>query len=283
MCIVLNISKSSYYEYIKGQTHNQATESGLSDELCRVFQANKRRYGSRRLKAEMQEMGYKVGRHGVRKLLKKQGLKAIQPKSFVPKTTQSKHGLVACPNLIGIGFEAVKPNQVWISDITYIPLKHGKWAYLAAWTDLFTRKIVGWAIDTSMTQELIIIALSIGIKRYKPASGLILHSDRGGQYFGLKFRQIVDKQQFKQSMAGTKSVYENAHAESVWATIKRELVEKGTFDSLEDAKTELFDYIEVYYNRQRRHSALNYQSPEKFEQMYHQNQLLNLQSKVSIK
>jgi putative transposase len=134
-----------------------------------------------------------------------------------------------------------------------------------------------------MTQELIITALSIGIKRYKPTSGLILHSDRGGQYFGLRFKQIIDKQQFKQSMAGTKSVYENAHAESVWATIKRELVEKGTFDSLEDAKTELFDYIEVYYNRQRRHSALNYQSPEKFEKMYYQNQLLNLQSKVSVK
>jgi transposase InsO family protein len=104
----------------------------LSDELSRVFQANKRRYGSRRLKVEMQEMGYKVGRHRVRKLLKEQGLKAIQPHSFVPKTTQSKHGLVACPNLLGIGFEVVRPNQVWVSDITYISLKNRKWAYLAA-------------------------------------------------------------------------------------------------------------------------------------------------------
>ena len=106
---MLNINRSSYYEYVNGQIHNRITESGLSDELCRVFQANKRRRGSRRLKVKMQEMGYKVGR--IRKLLKEQGLKAIQPHSFVPKTTQSKHGLVACPNLLGIGFEVVRPNQ----------------------------------------------------------------------------------------------------------------------------------------------------------------------------
>jgi putative transposase len=109
ICKVLNINRSSYYEYVNGQIHNRITESGLSDELCRVFQANKRRRGSRRLKVKMQEMGYKVGR--IRKLLKEQGLKAIQPHSFVPKTTQSKHGLVACPNLLGIGFEVVRPNQ----------------------------------------------------------------------------------------------------------------------------------------------------------------------------
>jgi putative transposase len=163
----------------------------------------------------------------------------------------------------------------------YIPLKGGKWAYLAAWTDLYTRRIVGWVIDTFMTQELIILALNSAIKLYKPTSGLILHSDRGGQYFGLKFRQLIDKHQFKQSMAGVKSAYDNAHAESIWATIKRELVEKGFFDSLEDAITELLDYIEVYYNRKRR--ALRYfLSPEKFEQKYNENQLTNLQSKVSV-
>jgi transposase InsO family protein len=279
---MLNINRSAYYEYKQGRSHQHPIESGLSDELRQVFQSHKRRYGSRRLHAEMQEMGYKVGRHKVRSLLKEQGLKAIQPLSFVPKTTNSKHGLVACPNLLGIGFEATKPNQAWVSDITYIPLKGGKWAYLAAWTDLYTRRVVGWAIDTSMTQELIIVALNSAIKRYKPSQSLILHSDRGGQYFGLKFRQIIDRHQFKQSMAGVKSAYENAHAESVWATIKRELVEKGSFESLEDATTELFDYIEVYYNRQRRHSALNYQSPEKFEQQYNENQLTNLQSKVSV-
>ena len=174
---------------------------------------------------------------------------------------------MACPNLLGIGFEAVKPHQAWV-DITYIQLKDGKWAYLAVWTDLYTRRIVGWTIDTSMTQELIINALDNGIKRYKPTNGLILHSDRGGQYFGTKFKQIIDRYQFRQSMAGIKSAYENAHAESIWATIKRELIEKGSFESLEEAKTELFEYIEVYYNRQRKHSALGYQSPEKFEQQY---------------
>jgi transposase InsO family protein len=281
MCNILNISKSSYYSYLKGESHQKPIESGLGAELRQVFQSHKRRYGSRRLHAELKDMGYKIGRHGVRKLLEEQGLKAIQPLSFVPKTTNSKHGLVACPNLLGMGFEAVKPHQAWVSDITYIPLKGAKWAYLAAWTDIYTRRIVGWAIDTSMTQELIIAALSSAVRRYKPTNGLILHSDRGGQYFGLKFKQLIDKYQFRQSMAGVKSAYENAHAESIWATIKRELIEKGSFESFEDAKTELFDYIEVYYNRQRRHSALGYLSPENFEQIYNQKQLTNLQSKVS--
>lgn len=133
-----------------------------------------------------------------------------------------------------------------------------------------------------MTQELIMTSLSSAIKRYRPATGLILHSDRGGQYFGLKFKQMIDKYEFYQSMSGVKSAYENAHSESVWATIKRELVETGYFETLEDAKAELFDYIEIYYNRQRRHSALDYLSPEKFEQQYNQNQLSNLQSKVSV-
>lgn len=229
----------------------------------------------------MQANGYKIGRHKIRKLLKTQGLKAIQPRSFVPRTTQSKHGLMACPNLLKANFECNKPNQVWVSDITYIPLKDGKWAYLAAWMDLYTRRIVGWHLDINMTQELVIIALKNGINRHRPPAELILHSDRGGQYFGLKFKQLVDKHLFRQSMAGKKSVYENAHAESIWATIKREMLEKGVFDSLQDAKTELFDYIEAYYNRKRRHSSLGYQSPEKFEEIFNQNQFLNLQSKVS--
>ena len=278
----MNISKSSYYEYVKGKIHQELTDTGVSDEMRRVFQEHRRRYGSRRLRAEMQANGYKIGRHGIRKLLKAQGLKAIQPRSFVPKTTQSRHGLMACPNLLKADFECIKPNQVWVSDITYIPLKDGKWAYLAAWMDLYTRRIVGWHLDVTMTQELVTIALKNGIDRHRPSSELTLHSDRGGQYFGAKFKQLVDKHFFKQSMAGKKSVYENAYAESIWATIKREMLEKEAFDSLEDAKTELFEYIEVYYNRKRRHSSLGYQSPEKFEEIFNQNQLINLQSKVSV-
>lgn len=134
---MFNISKSSYYEYTKGKTHQELTETGVSDEIRRVFQEHRRRYGSRRLRVEMQVNGYKIGRHCIRKLLKVQGLKAIQPRSFVPKTTQSKHGLIACPNLLKTDFECIKPNQAWVSDITYIPLEGGQWAYLAAWTDLF--------------------------------------------------------------------------------------------------------------------------------------------------
>lgn len=141
LCVMYSISAKVAIISTLKESHQQPVESGLSDELRQVFQNHKRRYGSRRLQAEMKGMGYKVGRHGVRKLLREQGLKAIQPLSFVPKTTNSKHGLVACPNLLGIGFEAHRPNQTWVSDITYIPLKGGKWAYLAAWTE----RIVGWA------------------------------------------------------------------------------------------------------------------------------------------
>lgn len=278
----MNISRSSYYEYVKGTTHQPTIETGLADELRIVFQTHRRRYGSRRIGAELKERGYKAGRHKIRKLLKEQGLQAIQPRSFVPKTTQSRHGLTASPNLLEDKFESLRPNQVWVSDITYIPMENGKWAYLAACMDRYSRKIVGWNLDVHMREELVLKALQNAIDRYKPSHGLIVHSDRGGQYFGNRFRKLLDKCLFRQSMAGKKSVYENAHAESLWATIKREMLEKGSFDSLEDAQTELFDYIEVYYNRIRRHSALGYESPEKFEQIYNQNELLILQSKLSV-
>ena len=148
--------------------------------------------------------------------------------------------------------------------------------------DRFSRKIVGWNLDIHMREELVLKALKNAVERYKPPQGLIIHSDRGGQYFGTCFRILLDKYCFRQSMAGKKSVYENAHAESFWASIKREMLEKGSFDTVEDAQTEVFDYIEIYYNRIRRHSALGYQSPEKFEEMFKQNQSLNLQSKLSV-
>jgi len=282
LCNIVHVSRSSYYEYVKGKTHQPAIETGLADELRLVFQTHRRRYGSRRVGAELKERGYKAGRHKVRKLLKEQGLQAIQPRSFVPKTTQSKHGLLASPNLLENDFECIELNQAWVSDITYIPLRDGKWAYLATWMDRFSRKIVGWNLDIHMREELVLKALKNAVERYKPPQGLIIHSDRGGQYFGTCFRILLDKYCFRQSMAGKKSVYENAHAESFWASIKREMLEKGSFDTVEDAQTEVFDYIEIYYNRIRRHSALGYQSPEKFEEMFKQNQSLNLQSKLSV-
>jgi len=278
----LSISKSSYYEYVKGKTHQSAIETGLADEVRIVFQTHRRRYGSRRIRAELKERGYKAGRHKIRKLLKEQGLQAIQPRSFVPKTTQSRHGLAASPNLLEDKFECLGPNQVWVSDITYIPIKDGKWVYLAVWMDRYSRKIVGWNLDVHMREELILEAFKNAVSRYKPTQGLIVHSDRGGQYFGTRFRKLLNQYLFRQSMAGKKSVYENAHAESIWASLKRELLEKGQFDSVEDAKIELFDYIEVYYNRIRKHSALDYMSPEKFEQIYKQNELVTLQSKLSV-
>ena len=167
-------------------------------------------------------------------------------------------------------------NQVWISDITYLPLHTGGFAYLVTWMDLFSRKIVGWQVQAHMEESLVIEALQKGLQSRKPASGLVLHPDRGGQYVLGKFRLLLRKWKCEQSMSRAGEVYDNAFAESLFPHVKAELLENGVFLSVADAGTEIFEYIESYYNPVRRYSALGYKSPYGFEKNHHQNQL-NLQ------
>lgn len=242
----------------------------MIDTIQTVFWENRRRYGSRRVQKALQEQGIEVGRHRVRRLMKRQNCQAIQPRSFVPRTTDSSHGLRACPNLLLTLGAPNRPNQVWVSDITYLPLVGGEWAYLASWLDLFSRRIVGWCVDKTMEESLIIRAFNQAVAQRKPQTGLIVHSDQGGQYFGKLFRKGLDKWQCQQSMAEKENPYQNAHAESLWSRLKAELLEDGCFENLQDAHDELFNYIEGYYNLRRLHSSLGYMSPMNFEKQYYQ-------------
>ena len=181
------------------------------------------------------------------------------------------------PNLLAETAVA-RPHQVYVSDITYLPLSGGGWAYLATWLDLYTRCIVGWAVADKMEAVLIIRALQGAIVRHKPPPGLLVHSDRGGQYVDKEFRELLTNYGFKQSMSRAGETYDNAHAESLFSRYKAELLEDGSFRDVTEAELETFDYIERYYNPLRRHSALGYVSPMEFEKAYYQRAKINSQN-----
>jgi putative transposase len=266
LCRLLGVSRSGYY----GWRARPAHQDQLAPQVEDVFWRNSRRYGSRRITAELREQTV-IGRHRVRRLMREQGLRAIQPRRFVPRTTDSRHGQRMSPNLlVERGIIVDRPRQVIVGDITYLPLQNGQWAYLATWMDLFSRKILGWQIASSMTAELVIEALKKAILRGRLPDGLIVHSDRGGQYVDAELRNLLKQHGFEQSMTRADETYDNAYAESLFSRYKTELLEDGAFCDLEQAQSETFAYIEGYYNRTRRHSGLGYLSPENFERAFDQ-------------
>lgn len=270
LCALLQVSRTAYYRWLRGGSYRptearQAQASAVEE----VFWEHKRRYGSRRVAAQLRERGNRMGRHRVRGLMSRQGLVALQPKSFVPRTTDSGHGKRICPNLLLGQPLPAAPNLVWVSDITYLPLADGQWAFLGSWMDLFSRQIVGWQVAGNMQDELIVGALSKGLGSRQPAVGLIAHSDRGGQYVSDGLRRLMEDHGIRQSMSRADDPYDNAYAESFWSRFKAEVLQGGAFLDVEDARTEIFDYIEIYYNRVRLHSALGYKSPVQFEKQYY--------------
>lgn len=270
LCTVLGVSRTAYYRYKRGQSYQLTAQKQDKKRLVEaVFQAHKRRYGSRRITAELQEQGHQLGRQQVRTLMKLAGLQSIQPKSFVPRTTDSTHGKGYWPNLLLERRVPMAPNLVWVSDITYLPLANGEWAYLGAWMDLFSRRIVGWRVDDRMEDTLVLLPLRTALQARQPDGGLIVHSDGGGQYISNPMRELVNLWRIRPSMSRADDPYDNAFAESFWSRLKAELLEGGCFLSLEDARTEVFEFIECYYNRVRKHSSLGYKSPEQVENEYH--------------
>ncbi len=197
--------------------------------------------------------------------MKEEGLKAIQTKAFKPKTTDSK-GVAASPNLLAeVNTQEGAGGKIIIGDITYIRLRGGKFCYLAIWQDKVTRRIIGWSLSLEMTQELVISALQKAIRKGLVKAGAIVHSDRGSQYASNGFRRLLQQNCFRQSMSGKGNCYDNAQAESFFSRFKAELLEDGVFEDLEQARSEIFSYIEGYYNRVRLHSSLDYKSPLEFE------------------
>jgi transposase InsO family protein len=269
LCRTLGTSRSGYYGWLSGKAHQKnEREKKMEASITATFMEHKRRYGSRRIAATLQSEGHEVTRYRAGAVLRKNGLKAIQPRSFVPKTTDSRHTYAISPNLLLDRPLPQMPNETWVGDITYIPLAAGNWAYLAVWMDLYSRKIIGWHIDTNMQESLVVAAFGKAVKNREKQKGTIAHSDSGGQYAGKAFRKMLDKNHFAQSMGRADNPYDNAFMESCFSRFKAELLQDGIFENLEDARTEIFEYIEMYYNTKRLHSSLNYQSPDDYEKRY---------------
>lgn len=263
LCDIFDVSRSAFYSWRNAVPNlYQQQDECLAPMIEEIFIAHRRRYGARRIAVELQSAGVSCSRSKARKIMDQMELVAIQPKSFKPRTTESKHTLGYNDNLLLQGVEVDGMNQVWVGDITYIGLQN-QFAYLALLMDLFSRKIIGWSLNLNMEAALVVSALKAAIKERQPNPGLIHHTDRGGQYAAKEYRKIIFRAGMKQSMSRAGDCYDNAFMESCFGTIKTEL-EMTTYQSLKEASREIRDYIN-YYNSIRRHSAIDYQSPNRFE------------------
>ena len=262
-CLTLGVSRSAYYVWQCGvPSENTTKHQSLKPLVFDIFKQNRRRYGARRIATEMKELGKPCSRGKVRKIMVEMELHAIQPRSFKPRTTNSRHTLGYSPNLLLAGVAVTQANQVWVGDITYIPLT-SQFAYLAVLMDRYSRKIVGWCIELSMDENLVITAFKQAIKARQPSPQLIHHTDRGGQYAAKEYRKLLARAQMQQSMSRAGDCYDNAYMESCFGTIKTEL-EIKSYDCISQARQEISEYIN-YYNTLRRHSSLDNLSPNRFE------------------
>lgn len=264
MCQVLSVSKSGYYAWLKRpKSKTQLAREALSKKIKEIFHNHHQRYGSRRVWFELKLRGIQCSRNRVARLMRSIDLKAKRVKKF-KTTTNSKHRLPVAPNLLNRDFVVTRPNQAWVSDLTYLWTREG-WMYLAVILDLYARQVVGWSMSTRINKGLVLSALTQAIDRRSPAPGLIFHSDRGSQYACEDVRKLTKVYKIKQSMSRKGDCYDNAVAESFFATLKVELVYPRFFATRAEARSKIFEYIEIYYNRQRFHSYLNYMTPEQYE------------------
>jgi transposase InsO family protein len=264
VCDVLGVSRSAFYAW-RDRAPNQREErdAELTPLVRAIFWKHRRRYGARRIAQELADLGECCCPRHVAKILEIQGLRAIQPKSFVPKTTDSRHTLGYSPNLL---LEAPPPtgiDQLWVGDISYVPLRGGAFCYLALLMDRFSRYIVGWHLAETMTEDLVLAALMMAIHARQPPPNLIHHTDRGGQYAGTRYRAVLRRALMRQSMSRADNVYDNAFMESCFGTIKTEL-EMDEYENQQTARREIAAYID-YYLTERKHSSLGYLTPHQFE------------------
>lgn len=267
LCQVLGVSPSGYYVWRRRPPSQRERDNlQLLEKIRCIHEQSRKTYGSPRVHAALRQQGVCCSRKRVAVLMRRHEIWAQRPKRRV-RTTQSDHGLPVAPNVLGQDFAAQRPNEKWVSDLTYIPTGEG-WLYLAAVLDLFSRKIIGWAMGEQMTSELVLQALHMALKQRKRHAQVLHHSDQGSQYASAGYRQLLATHQIQASMSGLGNCYDNAVMESFFATLKTELVHREIFNTRAQARRELFAYIEGFYNRERLHSSLNYQSPVEFERAY---------------
>lgn len=264
ICDVLGVCRSAYYSWQMAEPGVRQRElDELTPTIVAIFLKHRRRYGARRIAQELRDRGIVCSPRRVAKVLKIQGLHAIQPRSFVPRTTQGRHALGYSPNLLLDRKDSVAINELWVGDITYLPLRGGGFCYLAGLMDLFSRDIVGWSIAATMTESLVLDVLRRAIRGRRPAAGLIHHTDRGGQYAGTVYRAVLSRAGMCQSMSRADNCYDNAFMESCWGTLKRELA-MADYEDVESARAIVGEYVR-YYRFERKHSSLGYLTPHQFE------------------
>jgi transposase InsO family protein len=265
MCGVLNVSRSGFYHWkARGPSQGTLSNRELDSRVRELFAHHERRYGAPRITSDLHDEGFGCSENRVARRMRAMGLQAIQAKKF-KVTTDSNHSKPVAPDLVEQDFSAAGPNEKWVSDISYVWTDEG-WLYLAVVMDLYSRAIVGWSMNRRMTQKLVCDALTMALFRRHFPKGTIIHSDRGSQYCSRRYQQLISNNGLRCSMGRRANCYDNAAMESFFHTLKVELVHRERYATRRAAKHRIFKYIETYYNRQRKHSAIGYRIPMIFEQ-----------------
>jgi putative transposase len=267
MCAVFSVSRSGYYAWLRRPIcQHKQVDAVLLGKIRIIHRDSDETYGSPRVHRDLKEQGDNHGEKRIARLMREDGLKSKTKRRF-KATTNSKHNLPVAPNLLDRDFHPEKPNEVYAGDITYIWTTEG-WLYLAVVIDLFSRSVIGWAMDKRMTRQLVINALTMAVQRRQPSSGIIFHSDRGSQYASEDFQALLAHYNMRCSMSRKGNCWDNAPVESFFGTLKRELVFHRKYPTRFHARQSIFDYIERFYNRRRLHSTLGYKSPAAYEALY---------------
>ncbi len=264
MCSQLGVSRSGYYAWRGRKPSRRAVATArLGNEVEAIYDDHKGRYGSPRVVSELRHRGRCTSRSRVARIMKEKGLFARRRKRF-RRTTDSNHSSPIAPNILERNFQTSAPNQVWVTDLTYIRTDQG-WLYLSAIIDLYSRAVVGWAMSGNIDTSLCLSALDMAVRRRRPRPGLVHHSDRGSQYASGEYRKALDNYGMVCSMSRRGDCWDNAVAESFWSTLKTELGDELNFTSRAQARSTIFEYLETYYNQRRRHSAIDYRTPKEHE------------------
>lgn len=265
MCRVMQVSVSGYYDWLRREPSAHEREDGeLAKQIHRIFYTHRQVYGSPRIHAELREQGIRCSRERTARLMRELDL-AAKRRGKKPVGTKRRKGVVAAPNILGRDFTAAHPNTKWVSDTTYVWTKEG-WLYVAVILDLFSRLVVGWAMSPTNDEQLVRLALEMALVRRSPPSEMLLHSDQGSPYTATGYLARLAELSMVVSMSRTGDCYDNAAMESFFSTLKGECIEREHFQTHQEARQTIFEYIECFYNRVRRHSTLNYLSPVVYEQ-----------------
>lgn len=268
LCASLDVSPSGYYDWRRRQVQpgrRRLENARLAQTIQLVHQHSRQTYGSPRIHQVLRRRGQACGRNRIARLMRQLQLAGRQRRRYRVRTTDSQHAHPIAPNRLAAQPAPTRPNQVWVADLTYIPTAEG-WLYLAGILDLYSRKLVGWAMGPHLDTRLVLASWQMALGRRRPKAGLLFHSDRGSQYASTEFRQALHQHRAVASMSRTANCYDNATMESFWSTLKHELIYRANFRTRAQASAAIFEFIEVFYNQTRLHSSLNYLSPVDFEQ-----------------